>query len=138
MVNRKAVLTVVILLASLLCVDALAQNKPEPAQPLEQKADKPPPPKKPVKRRSVQQIIEPVPPVYRPTLTPPSATPPVALPPSGAMTTVNPPPPVQINSCDAGGCTGVNGSRYDSGAGNATVSPQGRLCTRTGTTMQCF
>lgn len=110
-------------------------GKPEP----DVAADKPAPPpkKKPIKRRSVQQVIEPVAPVYRPTLTPPSATPPVVLPSTRAMTSVNPPPPVQINSCDAGGCTDVNGVRHNGGIGNATVTPQGRPCTRVGTTIQC-
>lgn len=105
-------------------------GKPEPDV-----VDKPaPPPRKPVRRRSVEQIIgtmPPSPPLYRP----PPPNPPL---PSAGMAAPNPPSPVQINSCDAGGCTDVNGTRYNSGAGNATVSPQGRLCTRSGTTMQCF
>ncbi|MFZ3287406.1 MAG: hypothetical protein WA191_11230, partial [Telluria sp.] len=51
---------------------------------------------------------------------------------------VVPPGPVQINSCDAGGCTDINGQRYNGGVGNAGVDGQGRLCTRSGSTMQCF
>ena len=110
-------------------------GKPEPD--VADKPAPPPPKKKPLKRRSVQQVIEPVAPVYRPTLTPPSATPPVTLPSTGATTSVSPPPPVQINSCDGGGCTDVNGVRHNGGVGNATVTPQGRPCTRVGTTVQC-
>jgi len=46
--------------------------------------------------------------------------------------------PVQINSCLGGACTDVNGATYNTGAGNAAVDGQGRLCTRSGNTMQCF
>ena len=46
--------------------------------------------------------------------------------------------PVQINSCLGGSCTDTNGATYNTGVGNAAVSSQGRLCTRTGNTMQCF
>jgi hypothetical protein len=137
MMNIRPALMSVIWMLALSCANGFGQTKPEPEiadQPAAQQAPK----KKPIKRRSVQQVIEPVAPVYRPTLTPPSATPPIALPPAGALGTVTPPPPVRINSCDAGGCTDTNGIRYGNGAGNASVSPQGRLCTGSGTTLQCF
>jgi len=48
------------------------------------------------------------------------------------------PGPVQINSCLGGTCTDTNGATYNTGVGNAAVSSQGRLCTRSGNTMQCF
>ncbi len=46
--------------------------------------------------------------------------------------------PVQINSCLGGTCTDTNGATYNTGVGNAAVNGQGRLCTRSGNTMQCF
>jgi hypothetical protein len=46
--------------------------------------------------------------------------------------------PVQINSCLGGTCTDTNGATYNTGVGNAAVNSQGRLCTRTANTMQCF
>jgi hypothetical protein len=94
----------------------------------------PAPNNEPAARRSVQEIIATMP-AKPPVVTDgaqPSLTPP-AVPPSP-----NPPPAAQVNSCDAGGCTDVNGARYNSGVGDASVSGQGRLCNRSGTTVQCF
>lgn len=48
------------------------------------------------------------------------------------------PGPVQINSCLGGTCTDTNGATYNTGVGNAAVSSGGRLCTRSGNSMQCF
>ena len=48
------------------------------------------------------------------------------------------PGPVQINSCLGGTCTDTNGATYNTGVGNAAVNSQGRLCTRTANTIQCF
>jgi len=48
------------------------------------------------------------------------------------------PGPAQINSCLGGVCTDTNGATYNTGVGNAAVNGQGRLCTRSGNTMQCF
>jgi len=48
------------------------------------------------------------------------------------------PGPVQINSCLGGTCTDTHGATYNTGVGNAAVNSQGRLCTRTANTMQCF
>jgi hypothetical protein len=45
--------------------------------------------------------------------------------------------PAIVNSCDAGGCTDTNGVRYNAGAGNTMLSPDGKLCHHTGVTMQC-
>lgn len=109
-------------------------GKPEP----DVAPDKPEPKKKPIKRRSVQQVIGTMPaslPVvtegYRPTLTPPA-------PPSVSTPIVTPAAPVPLNGCNAGGCNDVSGAHYNPGVGNATVSPQGRLCNRNGASMQCF
>ncbi|MBZ2206802.1 hypothetical protein [Massilia soli] len=100
--------------------------------------------KKPlVKRRAVHQRIDgmPTPPPivtegYRPTLTPRgpivSGQPMPALPPPA------PPMPSQVNSCDGGGCTDTGGARYTGGVGNTVLDQNGRNCTRSGTTVQCF
>jgi hypothetical protein len=96
--------------------------------------------KKPIRRRSVEQVISSMPPAppivtdgYRPGLQP--RTPSLATP---SPTAVLPPSPAQINSCDAGGCTDTNGTRYNGGVGNSATTGQGRSCLRSGTTMQCF
>lgn len=87
-------------------------------------------------RRAVPQRIDPTPRIatdtYRPTLTPSPAIP------SYAPAPVVPAPARQLNRCDAGGCTDIDGARHIGGAGNATLSPEGRLCNRSGTTLQCF
>jgi hypothetical protein len=89
---------------------------------------KPPPGRKPIKRRPVQQVAEPAPRSvadgYRP---PPAVGAPAAL-----------PPPTRMNSCDAGGCFDTNGARYNGGAGPASLSPQGQLCVKGAVTTQCF
>lgn len=90
------------------------------------------PKRKPVKRRAVQQVIEPTPPIvtdgYRPTL--------VIRPPATLPAPV--PPPVRMNSCDGGGCTDTSGVRYNGGPGPVLTSPQGQLCVRGIVNAQCF
>jgi hypothetical protein len=57
------------------------------------------------------------------------ATPPRPVAPSTAI----------IGSCQGSACTDVGGNRINGiGSGNAGVSGSGRLCTRTGTSVQCF
>jgi hypothetical protein len=134
----KTALTALMLALPLASAGARAQQEPPAPPPAQEAASdpaaKPAPPakRKPVKRRSVQQVIEPTPPIvtegYRPTLV---IRPPAALP-------APVPPPVQINSCDAGGCTDTNGVRYNGGVGNALIGPRGQLCTRGGVNVQCF
>ncbi|MDP3672028.1 MAG: hypothetical protein Q8R69_20355 [Telluria sp.] len=94
--------------------------------------------KQPCKRRSVQQVVESMPPAPPPPIQPARPALQGAPPLPAARLPVVPPGPVQINSCDAGGCTDINGQRYNGGVGNAGVDGQGRLCTRSGSTMQCF
>ena len=110
--------------------------------------------KKPLaKRRAVHQRIERMPtpaPIvtdgYRPTLTtrgPIIAGQPLpVLPPPSAPVSALPAPsptmPSQVNSCDAGGCTDTSGARYTGGVGNTVLDQNGRSCTRSGTTVQCF
>jgi hypothetical protein len=78
-------------------------------------------------RRSAPQRVDPVAVVPAASM-PLPPTRPVALDPA----------PAQINSCLGGTCTDTNGATYNTGVGNAAVNGQGRLCTRTGNTMQCF
>jgi hypothetical protein len=111
----------------------------KPAPPTEKPAAEvpiqpaPPPNRKPIKRRSVQQVIEPTPPIvtegYRPTLT---VRPPAALPSASQQTQP------RLNSCDAGGCTDTSGARYNGGVGNTLIGPQGQLCTKGIVGAQCF
>lgn len=126
---------------------ALAQERPAPpATASEALPIKPDPSKlkKPlIKRRSVQQRIERMPtpaPIvtegYRPTLTPRSPI--IAGQPVPALPPPSPPMPAQVNSCDGGGCTDTSGARYTGGVGNTVLDQNGRSCTRTGTTVQCF
>lgn len=112
------------------------QVKPEQAKP---EQTKPAPPKKPPpRRRAVQQIVDGMP-AYGPRL---NAPPPVPVSPQPAPSIVAPsaiaPPPAAISRCDPGGCTDVNGTRYNGAAGNIVIGPQGRPCTNNGGTIQCF
>ena len=101
-------------------------------------------------RRATEQVVaSPLPTVtdgYRPTLTTPPAnasgmpnpvgTLPVTPPPPGAP----PPPaplPVPVTNCTAGGCTGADGQRYNTGAAGVAVDPSGRTCRKIGNTVQC-
>lgn len=81
-------------------------------------------------RRSAPRQVDVVPVVVLgdPRLAPPPPAQPAPLVPG----------PVQINSCLGGVCTDTNGTTYNTGTGNAAVSSGGRLCTRSGNTMQCF
>ena len=114
------------------------QQRPEPAQkaaPASVPVSAAPPKarqSKPVKRRSVQQVIEPTPRIvtdpYRPIL---EVHPPVPLP-----QTI--PGPVRMNSCDGAGCTDVNGNRFNGGVGTTLIGPQGQLCNKGLVNAQCF
>jgi hypothetical protein len=110
-----------------------------PATPTAQQAAdagaRPPPKRKPVKRRSVQQVIEPTPPIvtegYRPTLT-------VRPPAAATSPSLAPSPPARMNTCGAGGCFDTNGARYNGGVGNTLLSPKGQLCVQGAVNAQCF
>ncbi|MDQ1919468.1 hypothetical protein [Massilia pseudoviolaceinigra] len=127
-----------ILLACVAGGTALAQTESPPAPPAVQaKPTKPmKPAKPPPKRRAVQQIVDGMP-AYGPRLSTPPPVPVSALPAPVSPSVVAPPPAV-IGRCDAGGCTDVNGTRYNGAAGNTVISPQGRPCTSNGGTIQCF
>lgn len=81
-------------------------------------------------RRSSPQRVDVVPPA--------SSDPPRLAPPPPVQPVVLDPGPAQINSCIGGTCTDTSGATYNTGVGNAAVNGQGRLCTRSGNTMQCF
>jgi hypothetical protein len=132
-----AYLKTALLIAALAASGAGAQEAPQAESPPE-KAELPikpvvPPHWKPIKRRSVQQVIEPTArigaaaPSYSPS---PAPSPPAATP--GAQ-----PAPVRTTGCDAGGCNDVNGQRYNSGPGNTLLGPQGQLCTKGVVGIQC-
>lgn len=61
----------------------------------------------------------------------------VSRPPSA----VEPRPPVNLNSCDAGGCIDPNGVRYNGRAADPEngvyLDPQGRRCIRSGDRLEC-
>jgi hypothetical protein len=82
-------------------------------------------------RLSPAQGVDIIPPAapgpFQPLAAPPPAQP-VAIVPG----------PAQINACNGGSCRDTSGATYNTGVGNAAVNGQGRLCTRSGDTMQCF
>ncbi len=88
------------------------------------------PPQSPMPRRAVPQIIQPLTPNKQ------AATVPMPTPPKPATAPQLVPAPVPVTGCDAGGCTGANGVRYNN-AGNGVVGPSGKVCSRAGATIQC-
>ncbi|MRX11130.1 hypothetical protein GJ697_25220 [Pseudoduganella sp. FT25W] len=86
------------------------------------------PAQRPMPRRPVPQIIDRMPQQKRvasvkmPAMTPTLSSPPRA--------------PVPVTNCDAAGCYGTNGVRYNN-AGGGVVGPSGKACTRAGATIQC-
>ena len=143
----KPVLILAILSSALLCNNAWATTPPprvgavaDPApaasapdaRPAAQVSTPPKPAKKPIKRRSVRQDIESMPRVQAPTVYGPQLTPPAA---AGV-----PPPSSQIlNGCNGGAaCLDANGAQYHGGVGTTLLSPQGRVCSNNGITVQCF
>ena len=89
------------------------------------------PAKVPMPRRPVPQIIQPMPQTRPP--------PRLAMPAAPPLPVLDPiiRPPVPATSCDAGGCFGANGVRYNSLGAGAVVTPQGKVCSRSGTLIQC-
>lgn len=87
------------------------------------------PAKSPMPRRPVPQIIQ-----RMPQTKPPAQAAIPALPPSTPLNTAR--APVPVTSCDAGGCYGANGVRYNN-AGSGVVGPAGKVCNRNGATIQC-
>jgi hypothetical protein len=152
---KPAALTAALLLGALLCADAWAQEPapaPTPSPSVEEYARLPvctlsadgkrlavepcrtAPRPVPTPRRAVTQIIQPMPKVTR---APQVGMPP--MPPSQPIETLMHPPgaPIPAASCDAGGCFGPGGTRYNGAAGGAVLTPGGKLCNRTGAWIQC-
>ncbi|MBJ7308700.1 hypothetical protein ACFOLJ_01515 [Rugamonas sp. CCM 8940] len=89
------------------------------------------PAQRPMPRRPVTQIIEPMPSrAAPPRLAPPS------LPPSAPLRTPSPPQP--LGNCGVGGCYDAGGVWQGNGVGNTSVVPNGKLCQRNGIWLQCF
>lgn len=87
----------------------------------------------PMPRRPVTQIIEPLPQVKRA----PQVAMPGMLPSPSLQSLTNPPrAPVPVTSCDAAGCYGANGVRYNN-MGGGVVGPNGKVCNRAGAMIQC-
>jgi hypothetical protein len=106
-----------------------APQRTDPARPEAKKPSQKQAARKP--RRSVEQRIATVPEVA------PSRPLPFAAPPPAQPAPINA-GPTRINSCLGGTCTDTAGGTYRMGVGDAAVNDAGRLCTRTGNTMQCF
>jgi hypothetical protein len=146
---KPAALTAAFLLGALLCADAWAQK---PAPSAEEYAKLPvctlsadgkrlavepcrtAPVKTPMPRRAVRQIIQPTP---RMAVAPQAAMP--ATPPSTPLETLLHPPgaPVPTTGCDAAGCYGADGKRYNNAGTGAVITPGGKVCTRSGSLIQC-
>ncbi len=106
------------------------------AQPKDAKAAPPQkPPAKAPKRRSVYQIIDPVPRVQSPIVYGPVLGPPTAVQPMPAPVPAN---PVILNGCNGGACLDASGAQYRGGVGSVLISPEGRACSNNGITVQCF
>jgi hypothetical protein len=146
----KPVLILAILSTAMLYSNSLATtppprvgSTPDAPKTEEAKADvkapaKPaqPTPKKPIKRRAVTQLIDPVPRVVSPTVYGPVLTTPHV----GIQPLPSPlaPAPQVLNGCPGGACTDSTGARYTGGVGSVLISPEGRACSNNGITVQCF
>jgi hypothetical protein len=110
------------------------QGLPEdPAQSQKTRSGNPPPPRRNVPA-NVSRLPEPAAPqAYGPVLHDmgPQTTMPTPAPPGL-------PEPAPLNSCTGGQCKDTSGNTYNTGVGNAAISSDGRLCNRSGTTVQCF
>lgn len=139
----KPTLILVILSSLLLCNYAWATEPPPRVGAVKEKAapaPAPQPKKKPVKRRAVRQIIDGMPAsaappaAYRPQLHPPAGMVPMPQPlpqPMSPSMSQPMPAPMPVPSAQVG-------SDYKGGVGTTLLSPQGRLCSDNGITVQCF
>lgn len=89
------------------------------------------PAKSPMPRRPVPQIIQ-----RMPQTNPP---PKLAMPTAPPLPLLEPlvKPPVPTTSCDAAGCFGANGVRYNNFGAGSVVAPSGKVCSRSGSVIQC-
>lgn len=139
----KPVLVLAVLSAAMLYTEALATEapprvgatrpapEPDKAKPAKDSV-KTTPRAGTVKRRAVHQIIDGMPPsasppptVYRPQPNP------APLPMPGATSHI-------LHGCPGGVCVDGQGGSYQGGVGTALISPQGKLCSNNGMTVQCF
>lgn len=95
--------------------------------------------KDPVPRRPVPQAIERVSPAESKPVGPAPGATVVPTPPRQPQVapTSRPGAPIPTAGCDAGGCYGPGGQRYNNGPGATVVSPSGKLCSRNGAWIQC-
>lgn len=131
----KPVLMLAILSSVMVCTNAWA-TEPPPRVGAEATPKPAPdtPKKKPAKRRAVRQHLDdtPAPVNYSPRPTPAA--------PVGVQPLQSPvaPPPQILNGCPGGACTDATGARYHGGVGTTLLSPEGRVCSNNGITVQCF
>jgi hypothetical protein len=110
------------------------QGQPEdPAQSQATVSGKPPPPRRNVPANVARMPQPGAPQAYGPVLHEmgPQTTMPTPAPPGL-------PGPAPINNCTGGQCRDTSGNTYNTGVGNAAISSDGKLCNRTGNTVQCF
>src|SRR5471030_276849 len=88
------------------------------------------PAKSPMPRRAVTETIDPMP---RVTLARPAVAPRLSVPSAPVFNRG----PQALVGCDAGGCRDASGVRHNTGSGNATVTPGGKLCNINGIWLQC-
>lgn len=93
------------------------------------------PAQKPMPRRPVSQTIERMPQAQRAQS---AAIPAMPLSPSPSLPSLTAPSRavVPTTSCDAAGCFGANGVRYNN-VGKGVMGPSGKACTRAGGAIQC-
>jgi hypothetical protein len=104
--------------------------------------------KVPPRRRAVPAIIGTMPAPtgqlsYGPVLGPVAPQTPMPAPAPGGLPSAAPAPggmpaPATITQCIGAQCTDASGRSYQTGVGNAGTDSSGRLCNRSGNTMQCF
>ena len=138
----KPVLVLAILGSALFCSNAWATSPPprigsvpdavSSSAPPVAKPAPPAPKKQPVKRRAVRQMIDGTPTPLAPLGSAPQLAP---APPVSVQVL---PSPLIMNNCIGAGCTDANGARYHGGVGTTLLSPQGRMCSNNGITVQCF
>jgi hypothetical protein len=153
---KPAALTAALLLGALLCADAWAQKPAAPAAPVAPNAQeysklpictlsadgkrlavepcRTAPARVPMPRRPVNQIIQPMPKV---SVAPQVGMP--AMPPSKPLEVLMHPPgaPVPVTGCDGGGCYDASGTRHNNAGPGTSITPSGKVCTRSGNWVQC-
>jgi hypothetical protein len=133
----KPILMLAILSSVMVCNNAWATEPPprEGAPRAEAKPAPDTPKKKPAKRRAVRQNLDDAPAPARVV----SRARPTPAAPVGVQPLPSPVAAPQIlNGCPGGACTDATGARYHGGVGTTLLSPQGRMCSNNGITVQCF